>query len=290
MVEVTHLGSSCSTDAVIEVLEAEGVVIVDDFVEQAWLQEFNAAIDSDVEAYTPYDYGEPEALDFLGRQTVRLNGLITKVPCYIDLVADERLLRVMDHFLAPNCGQYQLNSSEVIEIQCGESEQALHWDDVIWPVHFWAPDRLLQFNVMIAGTDFTTTNGATRVVPGSHRWNHAESSVEPYEIAQATMRAGSAVFIPGKTLHGGGANTDGSQRRAIVASYVLGWLRTQENHLLHTTVEQAQDWPERVRALLGYELYSHYDDEIQGGPLGYYEYGSPAVLFNKNRQGSSGQP
>ena len=36
------------------------------------------------------------------------------------------------------------------------------------------------------------------------------------------MKAGSAVFIPGKTLHGGGNNTDGIKRRAIVASYVLG--------------------------------------------------------------------
>jgi ectoine hydroxylase-related dioxygenase (phytanoyl-CoA dioxygenase family) len=95
------------------------------------------------------------------------------------------------------------------------------------------------------------------------------------------MKAGSAVFIPGKTLHGGGTNTDGSRRRAIVASYVLGWLRTQENHFLHTTVEQAKEWPERVRQLLGYELYAHYDDNIQGGPLGYYEYGCPSALFDE---------
>ena len=52
----------------------------------------------------------------------------------------------MDHFLAPNCGQYRLNSSEIIEIHGGETAQVLHWDDVIWPAHFWAPDRLLQFN------------------------------------------------------------------------------------------------------------------------------------------------
>jgi ectoine hydroxylase-related dioxygenase (phytanoyl-CoA dioxygenase family) len=93
------------------------------------------------------------------------------------------------------------------------------------------------------------------------------------------MEAGSAVFIPGKTLHGGGTNTDSTKRRAIVASYVLGWLRTQENHFLHTTVEQAKRWPENVRQLLGYDLYAHYDENIQGGPLGYYEYGSPSVLF-----------
>ena len=134
------------------------------------------------------------------------------------------------------------------------------------PAHFWAPDRLLQFNVMVAATDFTESNGATQVVPGSHKWDHTNREVKPNEIARAVMRAGSAVFIPGKTLHGGGSNTDGIKRRAIVASYVLGWLRSQENHFLHTTLEQAHGWPERVRQLLGYDLYAHYDENIESWP------------------------
>ena len=285
MADVTHLPSDCSTDDLIEVLERDGAAIVDGFVSDSWLNDFNAAVQTSVDSYTPYDYGEPEAMEFLGHQTVRLNGLTSKAPGYIDLITDERLLAVMDHFLAPNCGQYRLNSSEIIEIRGGETAQMLHWDDMIWPVHFWAPDKLLQFNVMIAGTDFTESNGATQVVPGSHKWDHSEREAEPGEIALATMSAGSAVFIPGKTLHGGGTNNDGSRRRAIVASYVLGWLRTQENHFLHTTVDRAKDWPERVRQLLGYDLYAHYDENIEGGPLGYYEYGSPAVLFENQGNG-----
>ena len=123
------------------------------------------------------------------------------------------------------------------------------------------------------------SNGATLVVPGSHKWDHSKRQPKQKEITQAVMKAGSAVFIPGKTLHGGGNNTDGVKRRAIVASYVLGWLRTQENHFLHTSIDEAMEWPERVRQLLGYDLYAHYDENIQGGPLGYYEYGSPSALF-----------
>jgi ectoine hydroxylase-related dioxygenase (phytanoyl-CoA dioxygenase family) len=282
MPQVTHLPPDCSTDDLIDLLEQDGAAIVDGFVSDAWLAEFNAAVQTSVDHYTPYDYGEPEAEEFLGRQTVRLNGLMNKAPNYIDLISDERLLTVMDHFLGPQCGQYRLNSSEVIEIHGGETAQELHWDDVIWPAHFWAPDKLLQFNVMVAATDFTENNGATQVVPGSHQWDHSTREAKAEEVTLATMKAGSAVFIPGKTLHGGGTNTDGTKRRAIVASYVLGWLRTQENHFLHTSVEQAKAWPQRVRELLGYDLYAHYDDNIQGGPLGYYEYGSPSVLFDKN--------
>lgn len=284
MTQITTLSSNSSTDDIIEVLEKDGAAIVDDFVSQEWLSEFNSAIQTSIDNYKPFDYGEPEAEEFLGRQTVRLNGLIRKAPNYIDLITDDRLLTIMDHFLAPNCGQYRLNSSEIIEIHGGETAQELHWDDVIWPAHFWAPDLLLQFNVMIAATDFTESNGATLVVPGSHKWDHSKRQPKQKEITQAVMKAGSAVFIPGKTLHGGGNNTDGVKRRAIVASYVLGWLRTQENHFLHTSIDEAMKWPERVRQLLGYDLYAHYDENIQGGPLGYYEYGSPSALFeNANK-------
>ena len=284
MTQITTMPSNSSTDDIIEVLEKDGAVIVDDFVSQEWLSEFNSAIQTSIDNYKPFDYGEPEAEEFLGRQTVRLNGLIRKAPNYIDLITDDRLLTIMDHFLAPNCGQYRLNSSEIIEIHGGETAQELHWDDVIWPAHFWAPDLLLQFNVMIAATDFTESNGATLVVPGSHKWDHSKRQLKQKEITQAVMKAGSAVFIPGKTLHGGGNNTDGIKRRAIVASYVLGWLRTQENHFLHTSIDEAMKWPERVRQLLGYDLYAHYDENIQGGPLGYYEYGSPSALFeNANK-------
>jgi len=284
MTQITTLPSNSSTEDIIEVLEKDGAAIVDGFVSQEWLSEFNSAIQTSIDNYKPFDYGEPEAEEFLGRQTVRLNGLIRKAPNYIDLITDDRLLTIMDHFLTPNCGQYRLNSSEIIEIHGGETAQELHWDDVIWPAHFWAPDLLLQFNVMIAATDFTESNGATLVVPGSHKWDHSKRQPKQKEITQAVMKAGSAVFIPGKTLHGGGNNTDGIKRRAIVASYVLGWLRTQENHFLHTSIDEAMKWPERVRQLLGYDLYAHYDENIQGGPLGYYEYGSPSALFeNANK-------
>lgn len=283
MATITHLPADCSASDIVAVIAEQGAVIVDDFMSDSWLSTFNESVQTCIDRYQAYDYGEPEAMEFLGHHTVRLNGLVTKASNYIELMLDDRLLRVMDQLLAPSCGQYLLNSSEVIEIHGGETAQALHVDDMIWPGHFWMPGRMLQCNSMVAGTDFTADNGATRVVPGSHLWDDLERVPESGEIAQAVMTAGSIVFVGGKTLHGGGTNVSGAARRAIVTSFVLGWLRTQENHFLHTTVEQAKQWPQRARQLLGYDLYSHYDDELMAGPLGYYEYGSPEVLFEADQ-------
>ena len=95
---MTHLPSNCSTDDIIDILERDGAAIVDGFVDYSWLNDFNAAIQTSVDSYTPYDYCEPEAIESLGHQTVRLNGLAGKAPGYI---------------------------------HGGETAQALHWDDMI---------------------------------------------------------------------------------------------------------------------------------------------------------------
>lgn len=280
MAEVTHLPSDCYASDIIEVVEREGCVVVDSLVDDAWLTQFNKDIQPSVDAYRTYQFaGEGRMNDFLGDDTVRLQGMLRKAPCYLDLILDERLLGTMDHFLLPNCNNYLLNSSEVIEIHGGETAQPFHIDDKIWPTSTWVPDRLNQFNVMVAGTEFTAENGATLVVPYSHKWENPLRPPEEDEIAQAVMSPGSAVFIPGKTAHAGGTNTSGEKRRAIVASFVLGWLRTQENHFLHNTPEEVGKLPKRARQLLGYELYL--GDSILGGPLGFYEHRCPSSMFEK---------
>ena len=89
MPQVRHLPPDCSTDDLIDLLEQDGAAIVDGFVSDAWLAEFNAAVQTSVDHYTPYDYGEPEAEEFLGRQTVRLNGLLNNCLLYTSDAADE---------------------------------------------------------------------------------------------------------------------------------------------------------------------------------------------------------
>ena len=57
MPELTHLPPDCFTDDIIEVLERDGAAIVDGFVSNIWLAEFNNAIQMPIDHYTPYDYG-----------------------------------------------------------------------------------------------------------------------------------------------------------------------------------------------------------------------------------------
>ena len=129
---------------------------------------------------------------------------------------------------------------------------------------------MLGVSTIWALDEFTDRNGATEVVPGSHRWDE-ERAPEAHEIALAEMPAGSAVFYLGSTLHGGGANrTETERRRGMFLGFCLGWLRTEENTFLTTPIEAVREMPRRVQELLGYE--SHLG-------IGVVDVGSPMKLL-----------
>lgn len=275
--EVRFLPGDAGVEDIIEAVDADGVAIVRDFVTADWLERFNAEIQPAVDKARRYVFGNEAIDEFLGDRTVRLHGLVAKAPSFAELMIDARLLTLMDHYLLPHCSSYLFSAGELIEIRGGETAQRFHVDDGSWPVWPRVGAKLLQMNIMLAGTDFTATNGATLVVPGSHLWeDEREPAAE--EVAQAVMPTGSIAVIRGDCTHAGGANTDGARRRAISFSYCLGWLRPVENSYLNLPLEVVARLPVRARELLGYEIYDGSGRE-NSGFLGYYEMGSPRALF-----------
>ena len=63
-------------------------------------------------------------------------------------------------------------------------------------------------------------------------------------VWDAEMPAGSRVIYLGSTIHGAGSNTTSDQRRpAFHLSYMLGWLRCEENNCLATPPDIARTLP-----------------------------------------------
>jgi ectoine hydroxylase-related dioxygenase (phytanoyl-CoA dioxygenase family) len=134
---------------------------------------------------------------------------------------------------------------------------------------------------MVALSDFRRESGATRVVPGSHRWP-AERWPEPDEIADAEMPAGSAVLYLGSTMHGGGANATADEWRfGLHVSYVLGWLRTEENNYLAVPPAVAATLPRAAQEVLGYAVHDAL--ETGGGYLGMLGLRDPVDLMQEGK-------
>ena len=93
------------------------------------------------------------------------------------------------------------------------------------------------------------------------------------------MEAGDALLFRGDVIHGGGANTTESHRRAVSVSYCAGWLRPVENSFLNVSRERAKILPTRVQKLLGYAAYDGKRDG--GGLVGLYENGDPRALVRE---------
>jgi ectoine hydroxylase-related dioxygenase (phytanoyl-CoA dioxygenase family) len=216
--------------------------------------------------------------------TRHVSGLAGKSPTFAtEVMIHPLLMALCDTFLGPSCARYQLNLAHLLERLPGAAAQFWHRDEIVWNL-VPEPKPELQLASVIALVDFTADNGATRVVPGSHRWEAGRYPTNDEAVA-AEMPAGSAIVYLGSTFHGGGAHSGSQPRRGVHLSYTLGWLRTEENNYLAVPPEVARLLPRPCQEVLGYAV--HDAIERGGGYLGMLDLRDPIELFEEGWPGSA---
>jgi hypothetical protein len=273
-------------DVVCAAIERDGGVIVEGMFGPDVMQRVNDEVDAAVDAADPHqEFFNPVLSAFHGPNTKQVAGIpgISRTFA-VDVMCHPLYLALCDRILLPSCARYQLNLGHLLQRGPGADEQWLHRDEVVWSdVPFPHPE--LQLASVIAFVDFTKDNGATRLVPGSHRWpdrdlpviEQMQAAIDPDQIAYAEMPAGSAVIYLGSTIHAGGANVTDVARRGAHLSFTLGWLRTEENNYLSAPPEYAATLPRPAQELLGYAIH----DSIGrgGGYLGMVRMQDPVDLL-----------
>jgi ectoine hydroxylase-related dioxygenase (phytanoyl-CoA dioxygenase family) len=195
--------------------------------------------------------------DFEGHRTRRVYALFAKTRAFDDCATHPTILTVLDRVLQ----HYQLSAPTGIEIGPGEVDQPLHPDEAIYPTP--RPHPELVVNVMWPLDDFTTANGATRIVVGSHRWTDRFPTADDPVVA-LTIPAGSALIYLGSLWHGGGANHTDRPRAGVVLHYAASWLRPVENHVLAVPPAVVATLPERLQELLGYNISPPFIGYVDG--------------------------
>jgi ectoine hydroxylase-related dioxygenase (phytanoyl-CoA dioxygenase family) len=215
--------------------------------------------------------------DFEGFRTQRVYAVFAKTRAFDDLAVHPLLLGALDHALGPH---YQFSAPVALQIGPGESAQILHRDEDIYPLP--RPHAPVVVNSMWALCDFREDNGATRLVPGSHRWPEDRRPRED-EAVPVTMPAGSVLVYLGGLWHGGGANTTDRPRPGLLLEYVVSWLRPQETHLVAVPPDTVRRLPERLQELLGYNVFPPF--------LGYVDGRHPRRVLagNRGRDGAPGR-
>ncbi len=274
MPELTHLPEQATAAEIFAGIDADGGVIVDDFIAPDLFARLCDELMPLVGAHEPGTREDhPFWSEFHGRTTKRITGLAGRSDAWAQLLCEPRYKAMGDHYLGE--GAYWLNTGQLICIGPNETPQLLHRDELNWPGAAGRKEEI-TITAIFALTDFSEENGATVVVPGSHAWGDEMREIKPEDCGRATMRAGSALLYSGKIVHGGGGNhTTDQWRVGLHAGFVSGWLRAEENHQLTTSLEQARRLPEHVQQLLGFRSFS----QPLGGRLGLVDYEDAALLL-----------
>ena len=253
MPDLNHFQPGDSQGEMLKSLVSDGACIIDSVMGG----DFVDALRTETDPYMEATANGPD--DFTGRLTTRTGGLVMRSKKCRELIQHAEILGLCDGFLLDYCERYQLHLGQVIRIRPGQDAQMIHRDRWAWGKHLAHVEP--QLNTMWALTDFTAENGATRLAPGSTRWEDTRLP-KPEEITQAEMAAGSVLLYTGSVFHGGGQNASDADRIGLNITYSLGWLRQEENQYLSTPPHLAKELEPDLQRLVGYSMGQY--------ALGYY--------------------
>ena len=249
---VTHLSASTVTvDDIVDALDREGYCIVEGVWSPDEVAEAKASLR---QVLDEIPFGRN---DFEGHHTRRVYALFAKTRAFDAAAIHPLLLGVLDRVL----GHYQLSAPTGIQIAPGEKAQVLHYDASVYPLPRDFGDVVV--NTMWALDDFTVENGATRIIPGSHRWVDRGLRTKT-TVIDAVMPAGSVIFYGGKVFHGGGANSTDKPRLGVILEYVRGMAPSSGDASPRGARAVAAELPERLQELLGYNIYPPFLGYVDG--------------------------
>ena len=250
---IPELTADDPIDRIVDALDEAGCVVVAGALDRSPREAIRSELAPHLATARVVEDDDPD--QFYPGRTRRVTALVARSPTVTDeLVAHPTTIGVCDAFLLPN-GEfgYQLHVTAALEVGPGARAQVLHREDDSF-TFFAEPRPNLIVASMWAISEFRADNGATLVVPGSHRWP-ADRVATDAEIVQAEMAAGSVLFWLGSTLHGAGPSTAEDWRHGVILTYSLGWLRQEENQYLDVPPERVEQLTPEIRRIVGFDMY-----------------------------------
>ena len=199
-------------------LDECGWIRLPQIVEPSFLDELRASVERLWE-----EEGENAGEEFRKEPGARrLANLVDKGEVFERVVAHPRVLEAVRHVIGEDFKLSSLNARSTDPLWAGC--QPLHCDAgaVADDSGFWVCNTIWLLD------DFTAENGATRIVPGTHRSGELpqRALADPQAAHPSEMlvlgQAGDVVIMNTHAWHGGTANRTGRARRALHAFYTRG--------------------------------------------------------------------
>lgn len=230
----TRMGTERSADAtqLKAEIDRQGYVIIRGAIPEHLLADLTAQVHELCDR-PALDY-QIEGVPVFGERIRRATGLVGKAPAMLDLLSLPLLGTVAEAVMFDSCNSVALSSTTGIEVfDHGDvPPQPMHRDEAglpaFLPRYAYGPEY--TYNFTIAGTDFTSENGGTLVIPGSHLWPRDRVPTTDDPVVSLTMEKGDVAVWVGSLYHAAGVNRTPSPRLAIILGFLANWLRTFEDH------------------------------------------------------------
>jgi len=240
--------SNTEVEQACESIRHLGYGIIDGGYEPAWLASFSEVFDRALERHYS-EHGGSESLRAIDEHnTIRLP--LAHEPMFLELAANGRILEICDRLVS---GYVVLNQQNgIINPPRAERYNQGAWHRDL-PYQHFVSSRPLAINALFCLDPFTIENGATRVLPASHRQEAFPSDcfVEA-QAATIAAPAGSFIILDCMMFHSGGVNTTEKPRRAVNHVYSIPLIRQQID--LPGALGEHFVTDGKLRKLLGYDV------------------------------------
>lgn len=186
---------------------------------------------------------------YLDGKSQRVWNLVNKGQIFEEAIQNPRVLEFQEYLLGEDC---ILSSFTVNVIGSGSPASQLHIDYPLGRLPTPLPGFALCANSVYLLDDFTLENGATRLVPGSHKRGYGPKPGEEYDdIIQVTGKKGDAIIVHGSLWHSSGANHTDKDRVGLLGFFCRSFMKPQQDHLKLVSPEVIERASPTLKRLLG---------------------------------------
>jgi ectoine hydroxylase-related dioxygenase (phytanoyl-CoA dioxygenase family) len=199
-----------------------GFIVLEDFLTKEIVSTVNNVIaglhSQEVKKNIAYKYAE---------NVDRVWNLVNKHLLFSDLITNAMVSTLMEAIFDRDTShqKFFLSSFQASMVRPGAKAQALHIDT---PVPNPLPPWEIKANTIWLLDDFTDKNGATEVVPGSHRYGRRPVNADLSDhlgLLKVEAPAGSLIVTSGYLWHRAGPNESQVVRRALLGSFASSAFR-----------------------------------------------------------------
>lgn len=240
-----------------------GYMVIPNLISEDECEQYKNLLENDYQKYSSKYANNisntAHGLDNKSSEKVVFN-LHNKDLSWFKLFENKNILEVLDILLTEgsykNAEPYYLYNNSARCPLKGNMGQQLHLDS-----RFPGINYCIVVNVLWMLDDFTLDNGATRIVPGSHKFmNFTEDGKVYDEEIRVTGKKGSAIIFNANLWHGGGANLDGASRWAVALGYSRWMIKPSFDYLQNTPKNIYDSLNDSQKKLLGFNCTSPKDE------------------------------